>query len=110
MRRGRHRASKQCADHIREIARANADLKWFKDQCGALNREVDRLRGKLGALQRELGTEDPTHPIPVAELRAEIRSRAPEMIKGRTAEGFTILLPVGSGRARRHRPSWALRD
>lgn len=111
-RRGRHRAPRQCADHLGELTRIRRDLQWFKDQCSALNKETDHLRAQIKMLQKELGSEDPTKPLPVAELRARMAAQAPAMIKARTVEGFTIMLPVGNRRTRRVRPvpSWALRE
>jgi len=110
-RRGRHRAHPGCVDHLRDLATAKSDLKWMSGHIERLTDDLSRATAQLRSLQQELGTECPTEPLPVAELRDQIRRNAPEMIKAHTVEGFTIMLPVGSTRARHvRRPSWALRD
>lgn len=76
------------------------DLRWMSGHIENLTRELERSTAQLRALQGELGTEEPTRPLSVAELKSRLRRQAPDMIKARNPQGFTIMLPVGNRQAR----------
>jgi hypothetical protein len=111
-RRGRHRAPKHCTDHLAKIAEQEKDLKWYQQCHERFVDDINALKDQIHRLQTELGSEDPTEPIPVHQLRNQLRQHIPHSVKVVTENGSMMLLPVGHTRTRRVRPapSWALRE
>lgn len=110
-RRARHKAPKGCCDHLHDLATAQADIKLMSRLIEKVNAEKDALRRQVRSLRAELTGEAITEELSLAQIRAQMRRTAPFSVKVIIPNGPTMMLPVGTTRARRaHRPSWAIRD
>lgn len=108
-RRARHKAPKQCCTHVSDLETAQGEVSLLTELISKISNERDALQRSVWALRRELTGEQPTEILSQAQIRAQMRRTAPDVVPVTTVDGSTMLLPVGrSNRTRRVRPvpSW----
>lgn len=108
--KGHHRAPRGCKNHLEELKINQEDIRLLSRMIETLNAQKEALEDQVRHLRSQLGSEDVTEELSVAQIRAQMRRTTPDVVKCAIGEGPTMLLPVGNNRARnvKRRPSWAI--